>query len=297
LTITLAWVRQNKNTRELLIASDSRLRSRGAIDQTQKIFRLERADCCLGFCGDAQVAYPLFIQVGSALNNFIKTRTRAADVTDVVNNVRGVLNNLIDSWDLSGQEKLEELKHTQILFSGRSWKFERFDIGIFKYKNNAFEFHHQKERLPYPWREERRSLVFLGDYKQEYMQYLVTVLEKRFGVQQKTKPRYFSFNYEPVEALNLMLRENATSKKFTSIGGAPQMLKIYAYGNDLPVVIRTKPNAHYLFGRLLFDWEKTAFPILDLSKNAPEFLYPLKRVPLPAKMPSDENLDENFPTY
>lgn len=83
MTITVAWTRKNKNTSELLVASDSRLRSRGAIDQAQKIFRLERGDCCLGFCGDAQIAYPLFVQVGSALNNFIKTRTRAEDVTDL----------------------------------------------------------------------------------------------------------------------------------------------------------------------------------------------------------------------
>ena len=75
MTITLAWVRNNKDTTELLVASDSRLRSRGAIDQAQKIFRLDRGDCCLGFCGDAQVAYPLFVQVGSALNNYIRTRT------------------------------------------------------------------------------------------------------------------------------------------------------------------------------------------------------------------------------
>lgn len=94
------------------------------------------------------MAYPLFVQVGSALNNFIKTRTRAADVTDVVNNVRGVLNNLISSWDLSLSEKDEELKHTMILFAGWSWKFGRFDIGVYGYENGSFEFHHRRTRLP-----------------------------------------------------------------------------------------------------------------------------------------------------
>ncbi len=53
------------------------------MDQAQKVFRLERGDCCLAFCGDAQVAHPLFITVGSTLNNFIKTRSRAEDVTQV----------------------------------------------------------------------------------------------------------------------------------------------------------------------------------------------------------------------
>jgi hypothetical protein len=123
MTITLGWIRRNKATQELIVASDSRLRSHGAINQSQKIFQLDRGDCCLGFCGDAQVAYPLSVQLGSALNNFIKTRTRGADVTDVVNNVRGVLNNLISSWDISQSDKDEELKETKVLFAGWSWKF------------------------------------------------------------------------------------------------------------------------------------------------------------------------------
>ena len=63
MTITISWLRKKGATVELVVASDSRLRSRGALDQAQKLFRLDRGDCCLAFCGDAQVAYPLFIQV------------------------------------------------------------------------------------------------------------------------------------------------------------------------------------------------------------------------------------------
>jgi hypothetical protein len=284
LTITLAWVRQNKNTRELLVASDSRLRSRGAINQSQKIFRLERGDCCLGFCGDAQVAYPLFMQVGSALNNYIKTRTRAADVTDVVHNVRLILNNLIASWDLSEREKVEELSSTQILFAGWSWKFGRFDIGIFKHKDSYFEFHQQKARIPHPWYEFERSLFFIGDYKREYMRRLAAVLERRHGPQTKTKRKFVTFDYEPIEALALMLREAHDQGDFVSIGGAPQLLKIYAHGNDLPVVIRTGQDSHFLLGRRLFEWEKTSYPILDLTREQGSFIYPLTNIPLPMNL-------------
>ena len=75
------------------------------LDQAQKLFRLDRGDCCLAFCGDAQVAYPLFIQVGTTLNNFIKTRTRAEDITHLSGLVGQVLNNLIGGWDLPEMEK------------------------------------------------------------------------------------------------------------------------------------------------------------------------------------------------
>lgn len=293
MTITLAWVRQNKQTRELLIASDSRLRSRGAINQSQKIFRLERGDCCLGFCGDAQIAYPLSVQVGSALNNFIKTRTRAGDVTSIAYNVGNLLNNLISSWDLAAEEKNEELKNTKILFAGWSWKYGRFDIGAFKYKNGSFEFHHETSRIPHPWREANRSLVFLGDYSREYTAFLASVLEKRHGQQSKKKIKLVNFDYEPIEALALMLQENEIKNNFPSIGGAPQLLKIYAHGNDLPVVVRTAGAAHYLLGRQLFDWEKTGFPVLDLTGDAPLFFYPMSNIPLPKDLTGGQGVQND----
>jgi hypothetical protein len=120
MTIAIAWLRRKKATVELVVASDSRLRSRGALDQAQKLFRLDRGDCCLAFCGDAQVAYPLFIQVATTLNNFIKTRTRAEDITRLSGLVGQVLNNLIGSWDITVKEKAAELAGTRILLAGWS---------------------------------------------------------------------------------------------------------------------------------------------------------------------------------
>lgn len=133
MTIALAWVRRNKDTKDLLVATDSRLRCRGPIHQTQKILRLQRGDCCLAFSGDAQVAYPLFIQVASSINAFIKTRTRAQDVTDMAPHILALLNNLVDSWDLPLIDKAEELATTRILFTGWSWKFGRFELGNYKF--------------------------------------------------------------------------------------------------------------------------------------------------------------------
>ena len=80
MTLTIAWVRRVKDTAELVVASDSRLRSYGAMDQCQKIFPLQRGDSCLAFCGDATVAYPFFVQAASGLNGFIRSRTRADDI-------------------------------------------------------------------------------------------------------------------------------------------------------------------------------------------------------------------------
>lgn len=295
MTIALAWVRQNKETKELIIATDSRLRSRGALDQAQKIFRLERGDCCLSFCGDAQLAYPLFVQVASFINGFIKSRTRAQDFTDVIGTIGRVLNNLVASWDLDAEEKAEELSYSKILLAGWSWKHNRFEIGSFEFIKNNFEFHRKKLALLHPWKEIKKSLVFIGDYESDYQKYLIKILEWRHGLQDKkleTK-KEFNFDYEPIEALALMLRETQNKPEFSSIGGAPQMLKLYPYATDLPVVIRLHDGDHYLFGRKLFPWEKTNYPILTLSGSLPQFLYPLAAVPLPKDLSAAGADDED----
>jgi hypothetical protein len=280
MTITVGWIRRNKSTSELLIASDSRLRSRGALDQAQKILRLERGDCCLGFSGDAQIAYPLFVQVGSTLNNYFGTRSRAADVTNLAQNIGAILNNLVGSWDLPTEEKREELATTRIMFAGWSWKHRRFDIGFFKYHDGSFSFFHDKAKTPHPWYEKSRSLVFIGDHRKEYMQTLASVLEERHGKTAKTSKKQIDFDYEPVEALQLLLTQN-TAPNLPSIGGAAQLIKVYAHGNSLPIVIRTAKTAHYLFGRRLFEWEKTEYPVLDLTQKSSSILYPMSGVPLP----------------
>ena len=140
MTISLAWVRRNRGTTELIMASDSRLRSRGAIDQSQKLYPLLRGDCCLSFAGDTHISYPLFMQIGSALNNYIKTRTRAKDVTELADQLKQMINAYVSSWDLPKADKTEELRSTKLLFGGWSWRAQRFDIGVFQFTDSKANF-------------------------------------------------------------------------------------------------------------------------------------------------------------
>jgi Putative serine esterase (DUF676) len=57
MTITIAWTRTAGATKELLIASDSRLTGVGHVDVCQKIFPLDRGDSFFGFCGHTILAF------------------------------------------------------------------------------------------------------------------------------------------------------------------------------------------------------------------------------------------------
>lgn len=291
MTIALAWLRRRKQTVELVLASDSRLRSYGAMDQGQKLFRLIRGDCCLAFCGDAQVAYPFFIQVGTALDNHVKTRTRALDVTRLSASIGQLLNNLVTAWKIPLKEKKEQLATTRIMFSGWSWENKRFHVGYFKFDDNQFVFHRSRAKSLHPWRETDRSLVFIGDYEDDYMSCLRTVLEARHGLAATQNEKVlFDFDYEPIEALQHLLDKR--DPEHTAIGGAPQLIKIYPYSSTLPFVVRTV-SGHFLLGRKLFKWEKTEYPVLDLTKIPTRPLYPMQKIPLPGDL-ADEGEDADW---
>ena len=294
MTISLAWVRRNKDALELVVASDSRLRSRGALNQAQKIIRLERGDCALSFCGDAQVAYPLFMQAGSTLNNFIKTRSRATDLNVLSHIFGSVLNALIGSWDLDAKGKAEELRSTRIVLSGWSTRSQEFRLGLFEFEKGEFAYKRVRTKIPHPWYQNSRSFLFVGDYEQEYLEELAAVLARKYGApQQRDEKRYIDLEYEPLVALQNLLSRSEAEHVLPAIGGAPQMLKIYPFSQSLPFVVRTQPDAHYLFGRRLFDWEKTEYPVIDLTGEAVTFLYPMSEIPLPMDL-QEHDLGEDI---
>ena len=289
MTIVLGWLRRRGQTVELLIAADSRLRSRGAMDQAQKLFRLERGDSCLAFCGDAQFAYPLFIQVGTTLNNHLKTRTRALDITQLGKLIGDLLNNLVGSWDLSQADKDQELATTRILLGGWSASLSRFYLGYYAYTNGQFSLSTKPMKLGHPWRESKPSLIVLGDYETEYVAELKAVLQRRHPAAAATGDKIaFNFDYEPIEALHALLKKPDPNSMRTAIGGAPQLVKVYAYCNSIPFAVRTAPDEHFLLGRRLFGWEKTEYPILDLCLDPAKLLYPKLWIPLPSALEHKE---------
>lgn len=282
MTITISWKRRLSSGKyELMVASDSRLRSRGPIDQCQKIFRLDREDCCLGFCGDAQFAYPMFVQMGTALNNNIKTRSKADDISDLRDNFKKLASSLSESWNLTEEEKIQELKDTHVLLCGWSWKLSKFYHTYLSYESEGFVAHKKTTPIKHPWRDKSQSLVFLGDYKEDFLNCLSEVIEHKYSSEDVNgKPTGIYFDYEPLEALNLLLNKYKDDLNRPFIGGHPQLLKIYSYGKTLPFAIKCEDGAPSILGRKLLDWEKTELPIIDLRDGKVTVHYPMNRIPL-----------------
>jgi hypothetical protein len=251
------------------------------LDQAQKIFPLQRGDCALAFCGDTSVAYPFFVQASSVLNNFIRLRTRGSDVVEVSVLLGRVLNNMIASWDLHPKDKADELKDTRILLAGWSWREQDFIIGFFKFVDGKFIFQTSTNPISKPWRERKPSLVVIGDYIEDYMRILGRIIGESNPVPHRWHRKEIDFEYEPLEALDELLNTTRDSSGYARIGGRPQAVKIYPFCSTLPIVVRGNDGGHYLFGRKLFEWEKTEHPIAAITAGKTKFIYPMASIPVP----------------
>ena len=285
MTIAIAWTRGVGPLRELVVASDSRLTGGGHVDTCQKIFPLERGDSFLAFCGDTALAFPLIFQIQSAINNYRSAADRGEDVSKLLGRILQLINAYKDAWkDFDPEVADTDNTITRFLFGGWSWQFGKFFIYPIHYNPTVNEFRaytHRKKlkRLQLPKTE---KCISIGNYVVEFNAYLQAVIKER---------KLTVLDYEPLEILARMLKTPKFTDRYShespyrpgertgAIGGAPQMIKIYQHSNYRPVAVRWPPEGATkvtLFGRPLFDFEKTLHPIFDIPNR--EIYYPLSDV-------------------
>ncbi len=257
MTLLAAWIRKNKNTEELVIATDSQLRFGAAWDCCPKILMLPRSDANLCFAGDTMYAYPIMLQIRNAIEMNEKVRSRAMDITDLRSRILEIIEDMRKSiYDVP--IGLDEYDATDFRFilAGYSWKFNEFKIWILQYQTdiNRFSFRtvssHSKQTAG------TKYFFFEGDNVNTARKKLYEILRTR------KKMTVGGLDMEPFEVLRDMIRDPV----FSSIGGPPQIVKIYKHLNTLPynVFWPTKGSAQITFlGRPLLPYETNRFLLLD----------------------------------
>lgn len=224
MTIAAAWVRSLKRSEELVVVSDSRLNGVMKMDCGQKVHDLPRSDAFICFAGDTLWAYPLIHQVIAAISSYGRSASRAQDLVELKTHVLKVFESLRGQIHdaVPGQGTPE----AEFLFGGYSWKNKKFMIWHIYYQPRvqSFEAHPAKEWNGKPW-------VFAGDHHQvrEATRRFRSILEGRAARPHEVDD--FRFDWEPFEAISSMLTDAQKTQEYraSSIGGAPQVLKVYEF--------------------------------------------------------------------
>jgi len=204
----------------------------------------------------------------SFVSDYKKGNDRAVDVSQMQNRISQLFNSFIDSHEDQVPESFaDDLKQTQFLFGGWSWKHSRFFIYRLYFEKSDRRFHFAStgvwKRYELP-RGNPLKIGFIGDYAAEFFARLDEKIKERRILYTK------KFDFEPLEILTSMLDD----PKFVDrngdlrglIGGPPQVMKIYPFMRAVNFGVYWDVNGTRKVtsrGRILGEYEVTLLPILD----------------------------------
>ncbi|WP_412464437.1 hypothetical protein [Flavobacterium mekongense] len=237
---------------ELLVATDSRLRSFGSWDCNPKIFTFERTDCAMCFAGDTTFAYPMMIQIKNTVDSNPKIKSRFQRIGVFKGIIVKIMNDMLKF------KSDYELPEIEFLFVGYDWQSNQFKIWKILYDKNFQKFTSIAMRS---WKGTggNKKAIFIGDYVKDAKARLIQKLREAGKLDSG------DFNYEPFQVLCDMLNEGKDSDKYKDIGGAPQLIKIYKHLNRVSIAIDWEEKGEKfvtLLGRPLV-LENPLNPIMD----------------------------------
>jgi hypothetical protein len=259
MTLVAVWVRQVTSEEQLVVASDSRLSFGARWDCCPKIFSLRRNDAVLAFCGDTVFAYPILLQLSNAILNYGKALSREIDITDLRPHFIKVIESMRSQvTDFPTGTHGVDPTNFKLVFAGYSTKFRSFKAWSLYFDKASGKFNHRRLSLHNKRTKGTKPFLFIGDHVSHATRRLYSNLAAR---RKLTAGR---LDMEPLEVLVDMIE----SPQYDTIGGPPQLVKVYPYANVLPInVLWPRENPQFIahFGRPLLGYEGSRYACLDLN--------------------------------
>lgn len=247
MTLVALWVRRNATLSELVAVSDSRLSGGESWDRCPKLMPLPRPATAIAMSGDATTAYAFLLQ---AMNACLLLDGNEAGRTDI----RYLANKLRDAYNESRSGVTDypsfldrpDVPVLDVVLFGWSWRRLRFEAYSYSYDPSGELKMHTirdlEETVPY-------GVYFAGDRRVAAKKRLEEILHERAaprvlrGQQDSVEQaRNANLDWEPIEVLQDLIADPGAR----TVGGVPQMLKIYQYGISEAFVWRT--NTGDFFG-------------------------------------------------
>lgn len=263
MTIAVVWVRTlTSGAEELVFCSDSRLSGGNRFDQAQKIFRFARTDAAICFAGGTFWAYPMVVAAVKAAGVHIPSTTRAIGLSKFKSHVVALLNQM--QAEVHTYADGENIPDVAFIMGGYDWSAKRFRLWRIEFDKEEMIFI-SSERKGSNRYGSLGKLEMAGDdeWIGELRKRLKMLAQERYGLDMK-KPPGSKFSLEPFEVVRDLLREADPGH---TIGGAPQIVKIYQYLNSVNVGVFWPDLAEgrlFLSGRPLLDYENASIQsVLD----------------------------------
>ena len=251
MTLVAAWTRTTRTGRELWVMSDSRLSGGKFWDYGPKIFGIGRSDAVIAFAGDTAWTYPLIAQISSYVESFVNIRERVLDITDAYEIIIQMLNESLTFISKAADPSLK-VPDCSFIFAGYSARRKDFFVRriVFHPTRHKFESRTARE-------VGGEFITVIGD--REPLSAMVRYMSEH---RKNSKTSSVRLDMLPAEAFYEIL----SSKRFSEIGGAPQVAKVYQHMNQRHFGVYWPPNLPhheqhiYLRGRRLRKYDVLDHP-------------------------------------
>lgn len=258
MTLVAVWIRQNDTLRELVAIADSRLSGGESWDKCPKLLPLPRPATAIAMSGDATAAYAFLIQATNTCLLLDGNRSGRIDIGGLARDLSEVYADSRDGvGDLPPGADRPDVPELDVVLMGWSWRRLRFEAYSYRYdKGGVLRMTPMVGELS----PERAYGIYLaGDASGEARRRLHLLKEERFlPVPIKGHPdardmaRDANFDWEPLEVLMDLIADDTVR----TVGGVPQMLRIYQYGETESFVWRTADGADHFGGRPINEGER-----------------------------------------
>jgi hypothetical protein len=250
MTLVAAWVRRNSNLHELVVASDSRLGGGESWDACPKIVQLPRPATVMAMSGDATEAYAFLLQAINTCSLLDGNKTGRTDLGYLARKLRDVYADIRSHVsDLPAGQTVADVPDLQVGLYGWSWRNLAFEGYSYSYDDVGNLRMHSCGELAY---NRAYPLHLMGDGGEGAWRRIGALKEARgLPLPMRRDPEASKiaeaafFNWEPLEVIVEMSQDISVR----TVGGFPQVFRIYQYGEAEPFVWRTEDDVDYFGGR------------------------------------------------
>lgn len=258
MTLVAVWIRQNDTLRELVAIADSRLSGGESWDKCPKLMPLPRPATAIAMSGDATAAYAFLIQATNLCLLLDGNRSGRTDIGYLARKLNDVYaDSRTGVGDLHSGAIGPDVPELDVVLMGWSWRRLRFEAYSYRYDKSGVL---KMTPLVGELSPERPYGIYLaGDASRNARARLHRLKEERAlpvpiagHPEAKDMARDANFDWEPLEVLLDLISD----PEVRSVGGVPQILRIYQYGETETFVWRTPEGHDYFGGRPVIKGER-----------------------------------------
>lgn len=255
MTLLAVFVRRVRGYEELVVASDSRLSGGKAMDFAQKVFQLPRSDALFAFAGATEYAYPLMMQMLRAVEGYPFSADRRLPLPKLKGHTLRVFQQTYASiHSLPYGQRHPDAPDNYFLLAGYDWQTHKFQAWRLSFDDSKREFVYRPIIGP-----AGTPFFFASDDKAA----VAKAIERTNRLLAERGKTPDEIDMEPFEVLSELIHDD----DHFSIGGAPQIGKVYAHLNTQLFQVLWPVGGHdatpHVAGRPLMPDEKNVLPVFD----------------------------------